>query len=242
MSARRLLLISNSTSHGSGYLDHCAGEIAAFLGAVSRVLFVPFALHDRDGYAAKARSRLGELGYAVDSLHDAAAPRRAVGEAEAVFVGGGNTFRLLRTLYETGALEAVRHRVLEGGMPYVGTSAGTNVACPSIRTSNDMPIVEPPSFDAMGLVPFQINPHYLDPDPASTHQGETREQRIREFLEESDVPVLGLRESALLRVEEGTVELRGSTRARLFRRGGEPREYDPGARLDFLLETGTEPG
>lgn len=234
MSHSRLLLISNSTSHGSGYLDHCAGEIADFLAPVSRVLFVPYALHDRDGYAAKARERLERLDLAVDSLHEAAAPRRAVATAEAVFIGGGNTFRLLDALYATGALEAIRHRV-EEGMPYMGTSAGTNVACPTVRTTNDMPIVEPPSLDAMGLVPFQINPHYLDPDPASTHQGETREQRIREYLEENDLPVVGLREGAMLRVEEGGVTLLGDHGARLFRRGEEPREHAAGARLDFLV-------
>jgi dipeptidase E len=239
MPSKRLLLISNSTSHGSGYLDHCAGEIVDFLGAcgVSRVLFVPFALHDRDGYADKAADRLGEMGFAVDSLHRAAQPRRAVADAEAVFIGGGNTFRLLDALYETGALEAIRARA-EAGMPYMGASAGTNVACPTIRTSNDMPIVQPPSFDALRLVPFQINPHYLDPDPSSTHQGETREQRLREYLEDNERPVVGLRESSMLRVEvsdgDARAELRGTTAARLFRRGHEPEEHPPGSRFDFL--------
>ena len=231
---RRLLLISNSTSHGSGYLDHCAAQVADFLGPVSRVLFVPWALHDRAGYAAKARQRLGQVGFAVDSLHEAADVPAAVAAAEAVFIGGGNSFRLLRELHATGAVDALRRRVAEG-IPYMGASAGTNVACPTIRTTNDMPIVEPPSFDALGLVPFQINPHYLDADPASTHQGETREQRLREFLEENDVPVVALRESSMLRVEGGRVELLGSTAARLFRRGEAPREHPPGSRLDGLL-------
>jgi dipeptidase E len=235
MSERRLLLISNSTSHGSGYLDHCETEITDFLGGVGRLLFVPFAIHDRDGYAAKARERFAAMGFAVDSLHDAAEPRRAVAEAEAVFIGGGNTFRLLEALYETGALEAIRGRV-EAGMPYMGASAGTNVACPTVRTTNDMPIVEPPGFDAMALVPFQINPHYLDPDPSSTHQGETREQRISEFLEENDLPVVGLREGTWLRVEDGAVTLGGVKPARLFERGAEPAEHEVGSRLDFLLE------
>lgn len=234
MTERRLLLISNSTSHGSGYLDHCAAEIADFLQGVSRLLFVPFALQDRDGYAANARQRFAVMGIEVDSLHDAAEPRRAVATAEAVFVGGGNTFRLLKTLYETGALETIRGRA-EAGMPYMGASAGTNVACPTIRTTNDMPIVEPPGFDALGLVPFQINSHYLDPDPASTHQGETREQRIREFLEENELPVVGLREGTWLRVEGVEMVLGGVAPARLFRRGEEPEEVEVGGRLDFLL-------
>lgn len=233
-SPRRLLLVSNSTSHGSAYLDHCAEEITHFFPAKTRILFVPYALHDRDTYATTARTRLEALGFEVDSLHEAPAPRRAVAAAEAVFIGGGNTFRLLKELYDTGALEALRHRIGEG-MPYMGTSAGTNVACPTIRTTNDMPIVEPPSFDAIGAVPFQINPHYLDPDPGSTHQGETREQRITEFLEENDVPVLGLREGTLLRVEGGEAVLKGGAPARLFRRGAEPEEHQPGARLDGLL-------
>jgi len=231
---RRLLLISNSTNHGSGYLDHCAEDISDFFPAGTRILFVPYALYDRDTYAATARTRLASLGFEVDSLHEAPAPRRAVAAAEAVFIGGGNTFRLLKELYDTGALEALRHRIGEG-MPYMGTSAGTNMACPTIRTTNDMPIVEPPSFEAIGAIPFQINPHYLDPDPGSTHKGETREQRITEFLEENDIPVVGLREGSLLRVEGDAVELRGPLPARLFRRGHDPEEHDPGTRFDDLL-------
>ena len=232
--ARRLLLISNSTSFGSGYLDHCAGQVADFLAPVSRLLFVPFALFDRDSYAAKVRQRFERMDIAVDSLHEAADPVAAVERAEAVFIGGGNTFRLLKSLFETGVVEPLRRRVA-AGMPYMGASAGTNVACPTIRTTNDMPIVEPPGFTALGLVPFQINPHYLDADPGSTHQGETREQRLREFLEENDVPVVALRESSMLRVDGERVELLGTTAARLIRRGSEPSEHPPGSRFDFLL-------
>jgi dipeptidase E len=235
MTAPRLLLVSSSVVHGSGYLDHCADEMRGFLGGgVSRVLFVPFALHDRDGYAAKARERFGAMGYAVDSLHEAADAAAAVAAAEAVFIGGGNTFRLLAELGRVGALEPIRRRVA-AGMPYMGTSAGSNVACPTIRTTNDMPIVEPPSFAALGLVGFQINPHYLDPDPGSTHKGETREQRLREYHEENELPVVGLREGAMLRVEGAAVELRGTGGARVFRRGREPEERRPPARLDDLV-------
>lgn len=236
---RRLLLISNSTCHGGGYLDHCEAEMRDFLGAagqaVSRVLFVPYALFDRDGYAAKARERLGRMGYAVDSVHQAEDPRRAVEEAEAVFIGGGNTFRLLDRLWRLGLVEPLRRKVA-AGMPYIGTSAGSNVATASLKTTNDMPIVEPPTFEALALVPFNLNPHYLDPDPASTHQGETREQRIREFLEEHDRVVVALREGAMLRIEGARIELRGTTGARLFRRGHEPTEHEPGVRLDGLLD------
>lgn len=235
----RLLLISNSISHGGGYLDHCAGEVADFLGGIGRVLFVPFALADHDGYAGKVRNRLGAMGYGVDSLHEAgadpAAAARAVGGAEAMFVGGGNTFRLLKALYDLDVLDPIRRRV-EAGMPYMGVSAGSNVACVTIRTTNDMPIVEPPSFDALALVPFNLNPHYLDPDPASTHHGETREERIVQFLEENDRRVVGLREGSMLRIEDGRVTLKGSTPARLFARGRDPEEVPPGSSLDFLLD------
>ena len=227
-STKRLLLISNSTLHGSGYLDHAENEIRDFLGNTGQVLFIPYALYDRHAYAAKARERLGGMGYQVASVHEAQDPRGAVERAKAVFVGGGNTFRLLKAIYDTDLLEVIRHRV-QRGMPYVGASAGSNLACPTIKTTNDMPIVEPPTLKALGLVPFQINPHYLDPDPNSTHKGETREQRLREFLEENDKPVVALREGAMLRVEDGRVTLKGKAGARIFRRGQEPLEVRPGS-------------
>ena len=230
----RILLISSSNVHGTGYLDHAEPEIRDFLGPVRRVLFFPWALKDLDSYAAKVRERLGRMGFAVDSAHEAPDPVRAVEDAEAVFVGGGNTFRLLKTMYEKDLLVPLRRRVWEG-MPYVGSSAGSNVACATIRSTNDMPILEPPSLTALCLVPFNLNPHYLDPDPTSTHKGETREERIAQFHEENDQPVVGLREGAILRIEGGSVSLRGIARARLFRKGEPPAEFAPGDRLDFLL-------
>ena len=232
----RLLLVSNSTLHGSGYLDHCAPAIVSFLGpSVKRVLYVPYALFDRDGYAAKARARFEAMGYGLDSVHDlAGGPIAAVERAEALLVGGGNTFRLLAALWRESLIEPIRRRV-QAGMPYIGTSAGSNVACPTIGTTNDMPIVQPSSFAALNLVPFNINPHYLDPIPGSTHMGETREQRIAEFHEVNKRPVVGLREGAWLVVDDATVTLEGSFGARLFRRGQPPREYPSGSRLDFLL-------
>ena len=232
----RLLLISNSTAHGSGYLDHCADAIAAFLATpVASVLFVPYALSDHDGYAARARDRFGRMGLRLDSVHDAPGDlRQAVNRAEALFIGGGNTFRLLDALWRHGLIESVSARVREG-MPYVGASAGSNVACPSIKTTNDMPIIEPPSFRALGLVPFNINPHYQDPIPGSTHMGESREQRIAEFHEANDVPVVGLRENAWLLVEGPSIAVHGAAAARVFVKGKPPAEYPAGSRLDFLL-------
>ncbi len=234
----RLLLISNSTSFGLGYLDHCADEILALLdGSRRRIVFVPFASGDWEVFTHKCRERLGRLGFTVSSVHEAAddaGRRRLVREANAVFVGGGNTFRLLAALYRFDLLGDIR-RAISDGLPYVGASAGANVACPTIKTTNDMPIVYPPSFDALGLVPFNINPHYLDPIPGSTHMGETRAKRIAEFHEMNDVPVLGLREGAMLVVRGVQVTLAGVSGARLFRKGSEPEEFMPGARLDFLV-------
>jgi len=235
---RRLLLISNSTLYGDGYLDHVADEIVDFLGRVKRILFVPFALSNRDAYAAQARARFAGMGFALDSLHEATDKRRAVVTAEAIFIGGGNTFRLLKALYDFDLLQPIRERVARG-MPYIGSSAGSNVAAPTIRTTNDMPIVEPPSFAALGLVNFQINPHYLDPDPSSRHMGETREERLLQFLEENKTIVVGLREGALIRVEHGRTLLKGSTGARIFRPGQAPLEVLPGAELnDYIQFTG----
>ena len=230
----RVLLISNSTLFGSGYLDHAETEIRDFLGDAKRVLFIPFALYDRDAYAETARARFEKMGYELTSIHNALDRFQAIAETEAIFTGGGNTFRLLKTLYDQYLLGPIRQRVAEG-MPYIGSSAGSNIAGPTIRTTNDMPIVQPPSFDALSLVSFQINPHYLDPDPNSKHMGETREKRIIEFLEENDTPVLALREGAMARNENGVVVLKGSTGARIFRKGLEPVERLPGDRIDELL-------
>lgn len=231
---KRLLLLSTSKVYGSEYLDHAEAEIRDFLGGVGRVLFVPFAIADREGYAAKTRERFRAIGHGLDSLHEASDKRQAVIDAEAIFIGGGNTFRLLKTLYEFELLPVIRARV-ENGMPYIGSSAGSNVAAPTIKTTNDMPIVEPPSFNAFGLVSFQINPHYLDPEPGSTHMGETREERLLQYLEENDTPVVGLREGAMLRVELGSIMLKGSTGARIFRKGEPPVEVMPGSDLNELL-------
>ncbi|XP_067844153.1 alpha-aspartyl dipeptidase-like isoform X2 [Heptranchias perlo] len=234
---RRALLISNSTLYGGGYLEHCQEQIREFLGdKVKRVLFVPYALHDRDVYAKKARQKFESLGYGLDSIHEDPNPVEAVRKAEGIFIGGGNTFRLLKDLYDNNLVSEINRRVFQDGIPYIGSSAGTNVATASINTTNDMPIVFPPSFKAIGLIPFNINPHYLDTDPNSEHMGETREKRIEQYHEERDTPpVMGLREGSMLLVEGDKAILLGTTRARLFIRGKKATEHEPGTDFTFLL-------
>ena len=231
-----LLLLSNSTAPGMGFLEHATETIRQVLSGRASVLFVPFASSDPETYAAVMRDALGSIGTQVASLHEASDAVGAIRHAEAVFVGGGNSFRLVRALNQLHALDAMR-KIAGEGVPYLGASAGSNLACPSIRTTNDMPIVEPGSLSALGLIPFQLNPHYLDPDPGSSHQGETRQRRIEEFLEENDVPVLGLREGAWLRVTDQQAVLSGAGTGRLFRRHEEPADVPVGADLSFLLDS-----
>jgi dipeptidase E len=236
----RLLLISNSTLHGSGYLDHALGEIRDFVAGRTSVLFVPYAVHDRRAYAAKAQERFRDMGLSLTSTHDVSNLPRAISEAEVIFVGGGNTFRLLKGLHDHDLLGPIRRRVA-AGVPYIGSSAGSIVACPTLKTTKDMPVVQPPSFEALGLVPFQISPHYLDPDPSSTHMGETQEERITQFLEENEETVVGLREGSILVVQEGAVVLKGPKTARIFRRGEKPLEAPSGSDLRPLLENTIPP-
>jgi dipeptidase E len=237
---KRLLLISNSTLHGRGYLDHAEHDIRDFIAGRASVLFVPYAVHDRRAYAAKAQERFREMGLSLTSIHDVSNMPRAVDETDVIFVGGGNTFRLLKGLHDHDLLDPIRRRV-EAGVPYIGSSAGSIVACPTLKTTKDMPVVQPPSFQALGLVPFQISPHYLDPDPSSTHMGETQEERIMQFLEENEETVVGLREGSILRVEGGAVALKGPNTARIFRRGEKAVEGAPGSNLCPLLERAVAP-
>jgi len=207
-----------------------------FLGPARQILFVPYALADHAAYTRKVQNAFDSQGITVLELQREVNPLQALDDAEIIFVGGGNTFRLLRDLQGLRLLEPVRQRVLDGTLRYIGSSAGTNVACPTIRTTNDMPIVQPETFDSLGLVPFQINPHYLDPNTDSTHMGETREERLVQFLEENDVPVVGMREGSWLRRNAATLRLDGLAGARLFQRGQSPREIAPGTDLSWLLE------
>jgi dipeptidase E len=217
MARMELLLLSNSTNYGGTMFSHAA-EAFAGVSAGDAVTFIPYALADWDDYADRAAAALGAFGIDVVSAHRSNAPDKAILEAKVVMMGGGNTFRLLDSLYALDVIDELGRRVREGAIRYVGASAGTNVACPTIRTTNDMPICRPPSFAALGLVPFQINLHYIDADPATTFMGETRDERIEEFLEENDCEVLALYEGSWLRVSGETAEVAG--RARLFERSG----------------------
>jgi len=235
-----LLLLSNTANYGSPPLQHCAPAVHKWLGIADQVLFVPYALADHDGYTERIAGAFHDIGVSasVVGLHQNADPRQAIRNAQAIFIGGGNSFRLLDTLYNLGLREIVSQRVRVDGLRYMGSSAGTNMACPTIRTSNDMPIVEPPSFEALGLVPFQINPHYQDPAeaPNLAHMGETRETRLNEFLEQNDVTVLGLREGTWLEVRGGSAKLGGEQGARVFERN-HTREVPAGSNMTELMNT-----
>jgi dipeptidase E len=238
MANKRLLLLSNGSELiGEQPTEFARAAVRDFLGArVRRILFVPFAavIKTFDEYAARVRQRFDTMGFEVESIHEAEDARAAVERAEAIAVGGGNTFHLLRGLYEAGVVEAIRERV-ETGAPYVGWSAGSNVACPTISTTNDMPVVEPPSLRALGLIPFQINPHYTDAHLPG-HMGETRDERLAEFVHANPgVRVVGLREGTMLRVEGDEVKLVGDRAARLFLKGEEARDIAPDESFSFLL-------
>ena len=232
----KLLLISNSTNAGEEYLRYPLPEIGRFLAGIHEIAFVPYAAvtFSYADYEKKVQARFDELGIRVRSVHRAKDPAAMIRRAEAVCVGGGNTFALARKMQQQGLMKAILGRI-RAGVPYVGWSAGSNVCCPTISTTNDMPIVQPESFRAIGAVKFQINPHYLDANPAG-HAGETREQRILEYIEANPRRwVVGLREGCMLRLEQERLELIGSRPMRVFRKGVETFEVEPGGDLSFLL-------
>ena len=232
----KLLLISNSTNAGEEYLKYPVENIGRHLQGVCEIVFVPYAAvtFSYDEYERKVQKRFDEIGIRVRSIHRAADPRKAIREAEAICVGGGNTFALAKKMQEQWLMTAILRKIKED-TPYVGWSAGSNVCCPTICTTNDMPIVEPQSFKAIGAVRFQINPHYLDANPEG-HAGETREQRILEYIEANPRRyVVGLREGCMLRLENGRLELIGSRPMRIFKKGIEPFEVKAGDDLSFLL-------
>lgn len=245
MYMKRLLLISNSTMAGDSYLNWPKQHIKDFLKEdVKRVLFIPYAGVglSEDGleasynaYEEKVKAVYQELGYELYSIHKETDPVKAVMEAESIAVGGGNTFHLVGQMHKHKLMDAIRERV-EAGIPYMGWSAGSNVACPSLMTTNDMPIYEPQSFKTLNLIPFQINPHYLDANPDG-HAGETREQRINEFLKvNQNITVAGLREGCLLQLEGERLLLKGKHSMRIFQHGMEPKELNTSDILDFLIK------
>ncbi len=233
----KLLLISNSTNQGEEYLHHPRQAIKEFLGPRHvKALFIPYAAvtFSYDEYEARVSAKFREIGHDVISIHRYGDPAAAVKSADAIVVGGGNTWQLLSKIQENGLVDAVREKVMNG-TPYIGWSAGSNVACPTIMTTNDMAITEPASFKAFNLVPFQINPHYLDANPAG-HAGETREQRIEEFIElNPGIWVAGLREGTMLWIENDGVRLSGPSPARIFRKGRQPSELHEKDDFSFLL-------
>jgi len=219
--------------------DFLVERMREHFGGVSTILFVPYAIQDHDRYLRRLAEARLDAGYELQGIHRAADPAQAVDRAQAIYVGGGNTFRLAKALHDHGLIEPIRRRVREG-VPYMGVSAGSNVACPTIQTTNDMPIVAPPSFEALDLVPFQINPHYFSghtfvrkEDGFQEHFGETRDDRIREYHEEEARVVVGLWEGAVLLVGDDRVRLVGGD-ARVFPRGAEPFDVRAGAQLDGL--------
>ena len=231
-----LLLISNSTNAGEPYLQYPIKNIGNFLSGVKEVVFIPYAAvtFSYAEYEAKVQNRFNEIGIKVRSVHHAVNKRNVVRHAQAIVIGGGNTFALLKKMQEEDLLDIIFRRV-KAGVPYVGWSAGSNVTCPTICTTNDMPIVQPESFKAIGAVKFQINPHYLDANPEG-HAGETREQRILEYIEANPRRwVVGLREGCMLRLLDEKLELIGSRPMRIFKKGVETFEVNSGDDLSFLL-------
>lgn len=235
---KRLLLLSNSTNFGENYLSWPKNYIKSFLGnEVNRVLFIPYAgvTTSYDEYSSKVGNVFISLGVKLESIHTFNEPIKSIMEAEAIVIGGGNTFHLNTMLHKSGIIQAIKEKV-NNGTPYIGWSAGSNVASPSIKTTNDMPIIEPPSFDALNLIPFQINPHYTDVVPPNFN-GETRQQRLMEYLEvNQNIYVVGLHEGTLLKLEQNTIKLVGDKPIKVFKFGNEIKDYDSSANLDFLLK------
>lgn len=233
----KLLLLSNSQSHGRGYLDHAEEAITShFAEAEAPIAFIPFAIHDREGYGGRVRERFSSMALETVTVTADAGGLETLRSAGGIFVGGGNTFRLLRQLRDRAMLPLIRERVA-AGVPYMGSSAGSGIAAPTIKTSNDMPIVDPGGFDCLGLVSYQLNLHFIDADPDSTHMGETRELRLTEYLEENETPVVALREGAWIMVEGERHTVGGGTGGLVFQRGQEPLAVAAG---DSLAVEGTQ--
>ena len=234
---KKVLIASTSTVHGKAYLEYILPELASFFKGVQEILFIPYARPSgltHLEYTEKAKEAFEKINIEVRGIHEFDNPIDAVNQAKGIFTGGGNTFLLVKELYNQRIISVVKN-VVENGTPYFGTSAGSNITGLTMMNTNDMPIVYPPSFNTFGFINFNINPHYLDPDPTSKHMGETRETRIKEYHNFNDTPVLGLREGSWLKVEGNKVVLKGDLNARLFQKGKAAQELPPNSDVSFLM-------
>lgn len=233
---RNIIIASTSTLHGGDYLDYILPELKLHFKDCKTIIFIPYARSggiSHDEYTAKVALAFAKIDLAVKGIHEFEDPALAIQDAQGIFTGGGNTFLLVSQLYKNNIMTVLSETV-KNGTPYLGTSAGSNICGLTMQTSNDMPIIYPPSFQTLGLIPFNLNPHYLDADKQSTHMGETRETRIQEFHVFNSVPVLGLREGSWLDVKDEKITLRGNLSARLFRQNQIPEELESGADLSFI--------
>tara|TARA_R100001369_G_scaffold31211_6_gene55434 strand:- start:22437 stop:23144 length:708 start_codon:yes stop_codon:yes gene_type:complete len=233
---KSILIASTSTIHGSGYLEYLLDELKVHFKSAQEILFIPYARPSgisHDDYTKIASKAFHLIGKTVKGIHEFDNPKDAISNAEGIFTGGGNTFVLVNQLYKNKVISLLK-KAVENGTPYLGTSAGSNICGLTMNTTNDMPIVYPPTFKTLGLVPFNINPHYLDPKPGSKHMGETRETRIKEFLAHNSQPVIGLREGSWIEVKGNNLTLKGTLDARIFEYNKAPYEINPNSDLGFL--------
>jgi dipeptidase E len=233
---KNLIIASTSTVYQGDYLDYLLDELKVLFTNCKTIVFIAYARPggiSHDDYTAKVKSTFSKIEIEVTGLHEFENPIQAIENAEGIFTGGGNTFLLVSQLYSNKIMDVLRN-VLNNGTPYLGTSAGSNITGVSMQTTNDMPIIYPPSFKTLGIIPFNINPHYLDPDTNNKHMGETRETRIKEFHAFNAIPVIGLREGSWLRVNENQIVLKGSLTARLFMQNENPIEIESETDLSFL--------
>lgn len=233
---KKLLLASTSTLHGSDYLEYLLPELESHFKNCKTLLFIPYARPSgisHEEYTQKTALAFAKINITVKGIHEYKNPVLAIQNAEGIFTGGGNTFLLVKQLYHNKIMTTLKE-TLEKGIPYLGTSAGSNIAGLTMQTTNDMPIVYPPSFQTLGLIPFNLNVHFLDSDSQSTHMGESRETRINEFHQFNNFPVLGLKEGSWLEIKEGKIILKGNLSAKLFQRNRIPLEIAPSSELSFI--------
>jgi dipeptidase E len=232
---KNLIVASTSTIHGGTYLSYLLPEIAQLFSETEEILFIPYARPggiSHDKYTEIAQEAFSKIEKKIIGIHTLENPMEAIKNAKGIFIGGGNTFVLVSQLYKKNILEVLREAIFNG-LPYLGTSAGSNICGTTMNTTNDMPIVYPPSFKTLGVIPFNINPHYLDPNPTSKHMGETRETRINEFHTQSTIPVIGIREGSWLQVKGNTILLKGSHTARVFEQNKAPYEIETETIIKF---------